>query len=135
MSVGFALAIPFVGLAFSIDEIGHGIVKVLSMGRAGREAGGASHGVTALDKKWKPSHRFFAPGVITLAVLVTGLVMVLVWTSSLGTQSKVTVTVCFSIFLVLISIGRGLIKLFDIRHVGGSVTSSSLGGSQYITEP
>lgn len=131
MSVGFALAIPFVGLAFSIDEIGHGIVKVLSMGRAGREAGSSGHGKTAFGKRWKPSRRFFVPGVITLAVLVTGLVMVLVWTSSLGTQSKVTVTVCFGIFLVLISIGRGLFKLFDIRHVGGGVSSSSSG---YIIE-
>ncbi|KAL2276581.1 hypothetical protein FJTKL_00755 [Diaporthe vaccinii] len=77
LSIGFALAIPFVGLAFSIDEIGHGIVKVLSMGRAGREAGGAGHGLTALGKGWKPLRQFFAPGVITLAVLVTGLVMVL----------------------------------------------------------
>ncbi|KAI7784489.1 uncharacterized protein LA080_009988 [Diaporthe eres] len=104
LSIGFALAIPFVGLAFSIDEIGHGIVKVLSMGRAGREAGGAGHGLTALGKGWKPLRQFFAPGVITLAVLVTGLVMVLVWTSSLGTQSKVTITVCFGIFFVLISV-------------------------------
>lgn len=135
MSIGFALAIPFVGLAFSIDEIGHGIVKVLSMGRAGRESGGAGHGVTAFGKRWKPSRRFFAPGIITLAFLITGLVMVLVWTSSLGTQSKVTVTVCFGIFFVLISIGRGLIKLFDIRHVGGSVTTSSWGESQSIAEP
>lgn len=135
MSIGFALAIPFVGLAFSIDEIGRGILKVLSMGRSGREAVSAGQGVTAFNKRWKPSRRFFTPGVITLALLITGLVFVLVWTSSLGTQSKVTVTVCFGLFFVLISIGRGLFKLFGIRHVDGSITTSSSGVSQSIAEP
>lgn len=135
MSIGFALAIPFVVLAFSIDEIGRGILKVLSMGRNGREAANAGHGVTAFNKRWKPSPRFFAPGVITIALLITGLVFVLVWTSSLGTQSKVTVTVCFGLFFVLVSIGMGLSKLFGIRDGDGSITTSSSGVSQSIAEP
>lgn len=135
MSIGLALAIPFVGLAFSIDEIGHGIVKVISIGRTGRESGSASHEVTAFRRKWKLSRQFFTPGVITLATLITGLVMVLVWTSSLGTQSKVTVTVCFGLLFVLISLGRGLFKLLEIGPVGVNASSSSSRESQDMTQP
>lgn len=136
MSIGFALAIPFVGLAFSIDEVGHGVVKVITMGKNRQETGSGGHGVIILGKgkRWKPSRRFFTPGVITLAVLITGLVFVLIWTSSLGMQSKVTVTVCFGIFLVLIVLGRGLFKLYDIKHVQDDGSPSS-GESQIIGMP
>lgn len=132
MSIGFALAIPFVGLAFSIDEIGHGIVKVITMGQNRQEAG---HAVIALgNTRWKPSRRFFTPGIITLALLITGLVFVLVWTSSLGTQSKVTVTICFAIFFVLSFIGRGLSKIVGTTYAVGDVSSSSSSGGSLVIE-
>lgn len=135
MSIGFALAVPFIVLAFSIDEIGHGIVKVISMGKDGQKAGRAGRGESRFGKGWKLPERFFIPGVITLAALIIGVVLVLVWTPSLGTQNKVTATVCFGALLVLVVISKGLHKLVERGRANEVDLSSSSTTSQSLAEP